>query len=142
MTNDGYDIVSNIEINKSMIRKIGDNEFLKIIPQEKIVQITRIEQEKITKPIKQTDQTIINAYPKKIVVYRNQSQDNKYETMWETVNDETFEIPVNDIKTIYNTLKSKDLIVVDNMLNLSNAIGMVIKQHTLEEKIESIKENI
>jgi hypothetical protein len=141
MTND-YELVTSATVTKSMLRKIGENQYLKIIPVEKIVQISTIEQNKITEPIVQTDETIIEAYPKIVKLFRNQNKDTKYETKWETKNGETFDIPSSDIKTIYSLLKAKKLIVVDNMLNLSNVLSMIIKQDTLEKKIESIKEEI
>lgn len=141
MAND-YELVTCATVTKSMLRKIGENQYLKIIPPEKIVQISTIEQKKITEPIVQTDETIINAYPQLVKLFRNQSQDIKYETRWETINGETFDIPASNIKTIYSLLQAKGLIVVDNMLNLSNILSMIIKQDTLEKKLESIKEEI
>lgn len=141
MAND-YELVTSANVTKSMIRKIGENQYLKIIPPERIVQISTIEQKKITEPIVQKDETIFKAYPQEVKLFRNQSQDTKYETKWRTTNGETFHIPLSDIKTIYSLLKAKRLIVVDNMLNLSNILGMIIKQDTLEKKLESIKEEI
>lgn len=84
----------------------------------------------------------MNGYPKNVKLYRNSSQDTKYETTWETIDNKTFSIPSSDIKTMYSLLKAKGIIVVDNMLNLSNILGMIIKRNTLEKKIESIKEEI
>ena len=55
---------------------------------------------------------------------------------------ETFDIPASSIKTTYTLLQAKGVIVVDNMLNLSNILGMIIKQDTLEKKLESIKDEI
>ena len=141
MAND-YELVTTATVTKSMIRKIGENQYLKIIPLEKIIQISTIEQNKITEPIVQTDETIIKAYPKIVKLFKNQSQDTKYETQWETTDGKTFDIPASDIKTIYTLLQAKNLIVVDNLLNLSNILGMIIKQDTLEKKLESIKEEI
>ncbi len=141
MAND-YELVTTATVTKSMLRKIGENQYLKIIPPEKLIQISTIEQNKITEPIVQTDETIIKAYPKYVKLFKNQSQDTKYETKWETTDGETFDIPASDIKTIYSLLQAKNLIVVDNMLNLSNILGMIIKQDTLEKKLESIKEEI
>ena len=137
-----YELVTSATVNKSMLRKIGENQYLKIIPSESIVQISTIEQHKITEPIVQTDETIIKAYPQIVKLFKNQSQDTKYETKWHTTEGETFDIPSSDIKTIYSLLQAKGLIVVDNMLNLSNILGMIIKQDTLEKKLESIKEEI
>ena len=141
MAND-YELVTTATVTKSMIRKIGENQYLKIIPLEKIIQISTIEQNKITEPIVQTDETIIKAYPKIVKLFKNQSQDTKYETQWETTDGKTFDIPASDIKTIYTLLQAKNLIVVDNLLNLSNILGMIIKPDTLEKKLESIKEEI
>ncbi len=137
-----YELVTSAIVTKSMLRKIGENQYLKIIPQEKIVQISTIEHKKITEPIVQKDETIIEAYPKEVKLFRNQNKDAKYETKWQTITGETFDIPSSDIKTIYSLLQAKGLIVVDNMLNLSNILGMIIKQDTLEKKIEHIKEEI
>ena len=142
MTDDEYNLVNEIIVDKSMIRKIGENQFLKIIPQEKIVQITTIEQEKITTPIKQIYEVVINAYPNKIIVYANQNNDNKYETEWTTIDNKTINIPLSDIKAIYTSLQENNVLTVDNMLNISNSIGMVIKQHTLEEKIGAIRDTL
>ncbi|RAP49242.1 MAG: hypothetical protein BZ136_03565 [Methanosphaera sp. rholeuAM74] len=136
-----YELVTKVIVEESMIRKIGDNQYLKIIPNEKNVQISTIEQTKITEPIKQSDEIIINAYPKEVKLYKNQSQDNKYETKWETEEGKVFDIPLSDIKTIFSLLQAKGLIT-DNMLNLSNVLSMIIKQNTLKEQIESIKEEI
>ncbi|RAP52823.1 MAG: hypothetical protein BZ138_02320 [Methanosphaera sp. rholeuAM270] len=141
MAND-YELVTTAVVTKSMLRKIGENQYLKIIPPEKIIEISTIEQNKITEPIVQTDETIINAYPKEVKLFKNQNQDTKYETKWETIDGEVFDIPVSNIKTIYSLLQAKGVIVVDNILNLSNILGMVIKQSSLEKKIESIKEEI
>ncbi|MEE3418224.1 hypothetical protein [Methanosphaera sp.] len=141
MAND-YELVTSATVTKSMLRKIGENQYLKIIPHERIVQISTIEQKKITEPIVQKDETIIEAYPKEVKLYRNQSQDTKYETKWQTIKGETFDIPASSIKTTYTLLQAKGVIVVDNMLNLSNILGMIIKQDTLEKKLESIKDEI
>lgn len=137
-----YELVSSGTVNKSMIRKIGENQYLKIIPTEKIIQISTIKQEKITEPIEQSDKTIIKAYPKEVKLYKNQNQDNKYTTTWESYDGETFDIPSADIKTIYSLLQAKHLVVVDNMLHLSNVLSMIIKQGTLEKKIANIKDEI
>ncbi len=139
---DDYELVTTAIVTKSMLRKIGENQYLKIVPPEKIIEISTIKQTKITEPIVQTDETIINAYPKEVKLYKNQNQDTKYETKWETVDGEIFDIPSSNVKTIYSLLQAKGVIVVDNMLNLSNILGMIIKQDTLEKKIESIKEEI
>ena len=139
---DDYELVTHTIVTKSMLRKIGENQYLKIVPPEKIIEISTIKQTKITEPIVQTDETIINAYPKEVKLYKNQNQDTKYETKWETVDGEIFDIPSSNVKTIYSLLQAKGVIVVDNMLNLSNILGMIIKQDTLEKKIESIKEEI
>ena len=34
-----YELNSDTQVNKSMIRKIGDNQYLKIIPSEKRIEI-------------------------------------------------------------------------------------------------------
>jgi len=141
MAND-YELVTSATVNKSMLRKIGENQYLKIVPPEKIIEISTIEQTKITEPIVQTDEIIINAYPKEVKLFKNQNQDTKYETKWETITGEIFDIPSSNVKTIYSLLQAKGLIVVDNILNLSNILGMVIKQGSLEKKIETIKEEI
>lgn len=139
---DDYEQVISVAVTKSMLRKIGENQYLKIVPPEKIIEISTIEQTKITEPIVQNDEVIINAYPKEVKLFKNQNQDTKYETKWETTEGEIFDIPSSNIKTIYSLLQAKGLVVVDNILNLSNILGMVIKQATLEQKIESIKEEI
>lgn len=139
---DDYELVTHTVVTKSMLRKIGENQYLKIVPPEKIIEISTIKQTKITEPIVQEDETIINAYPKEVKLFKNQNQDTKYETKWETNTGEIFDIPSSNIKTIYSLLQAKGLIVVDNILNLSNILGMVIKQGSLEKKIESIKEEI
>ncbi len=137
-----YELNSDTQVNKSMIRKIGDNQYLKIIPSEKRIEISTIKQEKITEPIEQTDEIIINAYPQEVKLFKNQNQDIKYETTWETTDGKIFSIPLSDVKTIYSLLQAKQLIVVDNMLHLSNVLSMIIKQSSLEKKLESIKEDI
>ncbi|MBR0472071.1 MAG: hypothetical protein IJI98_05185 [Methanosphaera sp.] len=139
---DDYELVTHTIVTKSMLRKIGENQYLKIVPPEKIIEISTIEQTKITEPIVQTDEIIINAYPKEVKLFKNQNQDTKYETKWETITGEIFDIPSSNVKTIYSLLQAKGLIVVDNILNLSNILGMVIKQGSLEKKIETIKEEI
>ncbi|MBE6493520.1 MAG: hypothetical protein E7Z84_02785 [Methanosphaera stadtmanae] len=137
-----YELISDTQVDKSMIRKIGDNQYLKIIPSEKRIEISTIKQEKITEPIEQTDEIIINAYPQEVKLFKNQNQDIKYETTWETTDGNIFSIPLSDIKTIYSLLQAKKIIVVDNMLHLSNVLSMIIKQSSLEKKLESIKEDI
>lgn len=139
---DDYELISSASVTKSMIRKIGENQYLKIIPSERKIEISTIEQPKITEPIVQTDETIIRGYPTEVKLFKNQNQDTKYETSWETEDGKTFDIPSSDIKTIYSLLQAKDIVVVDNMLNLSNILSMIIKQNTLKEKIESIKEEM
>lgn len=141
MSND-YELITSVTINKSMIRKIGENQYLKIIPSENRIEKSTIEQKKITEPIKQTDELIIKACPTEVKLYRNQNKDIKYETTWSTMDGKNFAIPSSDIKTIYSLLKAKDLVVIDNMLNLSSILSMIIKQDTLERKIEEIKEEI
>lgn len=138
---ENYELISSAVIEDSMIRKIGDKQYLKIIPQEKIVQVSTIEQKKITEPINQIDETIIKAYPKEVKFYKNDKQDNKYETVWETTKGETFHIPMSDIETIHSLLTAKK-VIENNMLQLSNVLSMVIKQNTLKEQIESIKDEM
>ena len=138
---DDYELINSAVVEDSMIRKIGDNQYLKIIPSEKIVQISTIEQKKITEPIKQTDEVIINAYPQEVKLYKNENQDNKYETKWVTTTGESLYIPLSDLKTMHSLLQAKD-VIDDNILNLSNVLSMVIKQNTLKEKLENIKEEI
>lgn len=138
---DDYELINSAVVEDSMIRKIGDNQYLKIIPSEKIVQISTIEQKKITEPIKQTDEVIINAYPQEVKLYKNENQDNKYETKWITTTGESLYIPLSDLKTMHSLLQAKD-VIDDNILNLSNVLSMVIKQNTLKEKLENIKEEI
>lgn len=139
---DEYELVSTASVTKSMIRKIGENQYLKIIPSERKIEISTIEQPKITEPIVQTDETIVKGYPKEVKLFKNQNQDAKYETRWESQDGQTFDIPLSDVKTIYTLLEAKNIVEGDNMLNISNILGMVIKQNTLEQKIESIKEEI
>ncbi|MCI5867591.1 MAG: hypothetical protein SOZ23_04990 [Methanosphaera sp.] len=134
-------LITNINLEESLIRKIGDNTFLKIIPSEKIVETSTIEQENITKPISQVDKVIIKAAPVELNLYKSGSN-FKYETKWITQDDETIEIPASDLRTIYNTLDEKDLVVADEKLNLSNIFSMIIKQDTLKRKIENIKEEM
>ncbi|WP_455646090.1 hypothetical protein [Methanosphaera sp.] len=141
MTNN-YELITTATVDKSMIRKIGENQYLKIIPSERIIQISTIKQNKITEPIEQVDEIIIKAYPKEVGLFRNQNKDIKYETKWETSDGETFDIPSSDIKTIYSLLQAKKIIIVDNMLHLSNVLSMIIKQDTLEKKIADIKDEI
>ena len=138
---DDYELINSAVVEDSMIRKIGDNQYLKIIPSERIVQISTIEQKKITEPIKQTDEVIINAYPQEVKLYKNENQDNKYETKWITTTGESLYIPLSDLKTMHSLLQAKD-VIDDNILNLSNVLSMVIKQNTLKEKLENIKEEI
>lgn len=139
---DDYELVTSATVNESMIRKIGENEYLKIIPTEKIIEISTIEQNKITEPIKQTDEIIIKAYPKEVKLFKNQNQDNKYETVWETTDGKTFSIPSSDIKTIHSLLKAKGVIMDEDTMNISNILSMIIKQDTLKKKIDDIKEEI
>ena len=139
---ENYELITSASVTKSMIRKIGENQYLKIVPPEGFIEISTIKQNKITEPIEQTDEVIINAYPKEVKLFRSETKDNKFETKWETNEGSVFEIPASDVKTIYSLLQAKNLVVIDNMLNLSNVLSMIIKQDTLEKKIESIKEEI
>ena len=124
------------------ITKIGENQYLKIIPSEKRIEISTIKQKKITEPIEQVDEIVIKAYPKEVKLFKNQNQDIKYETSWETMDGVSFNIPSSNIKNIYSLLQAKKLVVIDNMLNLSNILSMIIKQNTLEKKIENIKDDL
>ena len=81
---DEYELITSATITKSMIRKIGENQYLKIIPSEKRIEISTIKQKKITEPIEQVDEIVIKAYPKEVKLFKNQNQDIKYETSWET----------------------------------------------------------
>lgn len=137
---DEYELITSATITKSMIRKIGENQYLKIIPSEKRIEISTIKQKKITEPIEQVDEIVIKAYPKEVKLFKNQNQDIKYETSWETMDGVSFNIPSSNIKNIYSLLQAKKLVVIDNMLNLSNILSMIIKQNTLEKKIENIKD--
>ncbi|WP_302289938.1 hypothetical protein [Methanosphaera stadtmanae] len=139
---DEYELITNATITKSMIRKIGENQYLKIIPSEKRIEISTIKQKKITEPIEQVDEIVIKAYPKEVKLFKNQNQDIKYETSWETMDGVSFNIPSSNIKNIYSLLQAKKLVVIDNMLNLSNILSMIIKQNTLEKKIENIKDDL
>jgi len=138
---DDFELINSAVVEDSMIRKIGDNQYIKIIPTERIVQISTIEQKKITEPIKQTDEVIINAYPQEVKLYKNENQDNKYETKWVTTTGESLYIPLSDIKTMHSLLQAKD-VIDENILNLPNVLSMIIKQNTLKEKLETIKEEI
>ena len=131
---DEYELITSATITKSMIRKIGENQYLKIIPSEKRIEISTIKQKKITEPIEQVDEIVIKAYPKEVKLFKNQNQDIKYETSWETMDGVSFNIPSSNIKNIYSLLQAKKLVVIDNMLNLSNILSMIIKQNTLEKK--------
>lgn len=137
-----YELITSATITKSMIRKIGENQYLKIIPSEKRIEISTIKQKKITEPIEQVDEIVIKAYPKEVKLFKNQNQDIKYETSWETMDGVSFNIPSSNIKNIYSLLQAKKLVVIDNMLNLSNILSMIIKQNTLEKKIENIKDDL
>lgn len=139
---DEYELITSATITKSMIRKIGENQYLKIIPSEKRIEISTIKQKKITEPIEQVDEIVIKAYPKEVKLFKNQNQDIKYETSWETMDGVSFNIPSSNIKNIYSLLQAKKLVVMDNMLNLSNILSMIIKQNTLEKKIENIKDDL
>lgn len=139
---DEYELITSATITKSMIRKIGENQYLKIIPSEKRIEISTIKQKKITEPIEQVDEIVIKAYPKEVKLFKNQNQDIKYETSWETMDGVSFNIPSSNIKNIYSLLQAKKLVVIDNMLNLSNILSMIIKQNTLEKKIENIKDDL
>lgn len=139
---DEYELITSATITKSMIRKIGENQYLKIIPSEKRIEISTIKQKKITEPIEQVDEIVIKAYPKEVKLFKNQNQDIKYETSWETMDGVSFNIPSSNIKNIYPLLQAKKLVVIDNMLNLSNILSMIIKQNTLEKKIENIKDDL
>lgn len=139
---DEYELITSATITKSMIRKIGENQYLKIIPSEKRIEISTIKQKKITEPIEQVDEIVIKAYPKEVKLFKNQNQDIKYETSWETMDGVSFNIPSSNIKNIYSLLQAKKLVVIDNMLNLSNILSMIIKQNILEKKIENIKDDL
>ncbi len=139
---DEYELITSATITKSMIRKIGENQYLKIIPSEKRIEISTIKQKKITEPIEQVDEIVIKAYPKEVKLFKNQNHDIKYETSWETMDGVSFNIPSSNIKNIYSLLQAKKLVVIDNMLNLSNILSMIIKQNTLEKKIENIKDDL
>ena len=139
---DEYELITSATITKSMIRKIGENQYLKIIPSEKRIEISTIKQKKITEPIEQVDEIVIKAYPKEVKLFKNQNQDIKYETSWETMDGVSFNIPSSNIKNIYSLLQAKKLVVIDNMLNLSNILSMIIKQNTLKKKIENIKDDL
>ena len=139
---DEYELITSATITKSMIRKIVENQYLKIIPSEKRIEISTIKQKKITEPIEQVDEIVIKAYPKEVKLFKNQNQDIKYETSWETMDGVSFNIPSSNIKNIYSLLQAKKLVVIDNMLNLSNILSMIIKQNTLEKKIENIKDDL
>ena len=54
----------------------------------------------------------------------------------------SFNIPSSNIKNIYSLLQAKKLVVIDNMLNLSNILSLIIKQNTVEKKIENIKDDL
>ncbi|MDO5825417.1 MAG: hypothetical protein BZ137_04965 [Methanosphaera sp. rholeuAM130] len=133
-----YKLVNEAIVDKSMIRKIGENEYIKIIPQEKNVQISKITQTKITEPIVQKDKIIIEAYPQEVKLFKNENQDMKYETRWITMDDKRFDIPLADIKTIHSLLEAKQ-VIDGNMLHLSNVLNLVIKQNVLEEELNKIK---
>ena len=139
---DEYELITSATITKSMIRKIGENQYLKIIPSEKRIEISTIKQKKITEPIEQVDEIVIKAYPKEVKLFKNQNQDIKYETSWETMDGVSFNIPSSNIKNIYSLLQAKKLVVIDKILNLSNILSMIIKQNTLEKKIENIKDDL
>ena len=128
-----YKLVSEAKVDKSMIRKIGEYEFIKIIPGEKNVQVS-----KITEPIVQEDEIIIKAYPQEVKLFKNENKDVKYETRWLSMDNKRFDIPLADIKTIHSLLQAKN-IMDGNILHLSNVLSLVIKQNTLKEEINKIK---
>ena len=134
-----YKLVNEAVVDKSMIRKIGDNEYLKIIPHEKNVQVSKIIQTKITEPIVQEDTIIIKAYPQEVKLFKNENQDVKYETRWITMDDKRFDIPLADIKTIHSLLEAKN-VIEGNILHLSNVLGLVIKQKSIKEQLDLIKD--
>ena len=134
------ELITSVKVDESLIRKIGNNQFLKIIPSEHKIEISTIKQEKITKPIEQVDKIIVKACPVEVNLYKNETNDFKYETTWITLDDEKIEIPISDLKTIFTTLDEKDLFVYDKKLNLSNILSMIIKQDTLKRKINNIKD--
>ncbi|AWX32719.1 hypothetical protein [Methanosphaera sp. BMS] len=133
-----YKLVSEAKVDKSMIRKIGEYEFIKIIPGEKNVQVSKITQTKITEPIVQEDEIIIKAYPQEVKLFKNENKDVKYETRWLSMDNKRFDIPLADIKTIHSLLQAKN-IMDGNILHLSNVLSLVIKQNTLKEEINKIK---
>ncbi|MBQ6220742.1 MAG: hypothetical protein IJJ47_13505 [Methanosphaera sp.] len=133
-----YKLVSEANVDKSMIRKIGEYEFIKIIPGEKNVQVSKITQTKITEPIVQEDEIIIKAYPQEVKLFKNENKDVKYETRWLSMDNKRFDIPLADIKTIHSLLQAKN-IMDGNILHLSNVLSLVIKQNTLKEEINKIK---
>ena len=135
-----YKLVNEAVVDKSMIRKIGDNEYLKIIPHEKNVQVSKIIQTKITEPIVQEDTIIIKAYPQEVKLFKNENQDVKYETRWITMDDKRFDIPLADIKTIHSLLEAKN-VIEGNILHLSNVLGLVIKQKSIKEQLDLIKDD-
>ena len=134
-----YKLVNEAVVDKSMIRKIGDNEYLQIIPHEKNVQVSKIIQTKITEPIVQEDTIIIKAYPQEVKLFKNENQDVKYETRWITMDDKRFDIPLADIKTIHSLLEAKN-VIEGNILHLSNVLGLVIKQKSIKEQLDLIKD--
>jgi hypothetical protein len=134
-----YKLVNEAVVDKSMIRKIGDNEYLKIIPHEKNVQVSKIIQTKITEPIVQEDTIIIKAYPQEVKLFKNENQDVKYETRWITMDDKRFDIPLADIKTIHSLLEAKN-VIEGNILHLSNVLSLVIKQKSIKEQLDLIKD--
>ena len=105
---DEYELITSATITKSMIRKIGENQYLKIIPSEKRIEISTIKQKKITEPIEQVDEIVIKAYPKEVKLFKNQNQDIKYETSWETMDGVSFNIPSSNIKNIYSFYRQKN----------------------------------
>ena len=133
-----YKLVSEAKVDKSMIRKIGEYEFIKIIPGEKNVQVSKITQTKITEPIVQEDEIIIKAYPQEVKLFKNENKDVKYETRWLSMDNKRFDIPLADIKTIHSLLQAKN-IMDGNILHLSNVLSLVIKQNTIKEEINKIK---
>lgn len=138
--NNEQELITSVKVDESLIRKIGNNQFLKIIPSENKIEISTIKQEKITKPIEQTDKIIVKACPVEVNLYKTEENNFRYETTWVTLDNEKIEIPISDLKTIFTTLDEKDLLVFDKKLNLSNILSMIIKQDTLKRKINNIKD--
>jgi hypothetical protein len=55
------------------------------------------------------------------------------------MDDKRFDIPLADIKTIHSLLEAKN-VIEGNILHLSNVLSLVIKQKSIKEQLDLIKD--